>query len=283
MPAWQTDGNPDVHIGANSFLGTLADDPLRIRTRSNVNNADAMIITPAPDATTTGNVGIGTTAPQAKLDVRGAIRAGNSDIYFTRTDHNHTGIGNNADFAAIENAANYGALMILGRTVSTNPLRRVVKLWDFLEVNGDVTVTGDITLPGADCAEYFSVPESAQIDPGMALVVDQEDALLPCEKPYDRRVVGVVSGAGDLKPGILLDEKNSRHGRQPLSVVGKAYCKVDAQYAPIEVGDLLTTSPTLGHAMKAVDPSKAFGAVIGKALKPLREGTGLIPLIVALQ
>jgi hypothetical protein len=143
--------------------------------------------------------------------------------------------------------------------------------------------TGDIRLSGADCAEYFHVPESARIEPGMALVVDQEDTLLPCEKPYDRRVVGVVSGAGDLKPGILLDEKYSRHGRQPLSVVGKAYCKVDAQYAPIEVGDLLTTSPTLGHAMRAVDPAKAFGAVIGKALKPLREGTGLIPLIVALQ
>jgi len=283
MPTWQTDGNPDVHINANSFLGTIADDPLRIRTRSSVNNTDAVTITPAPDNTTTGNVGIGTATPQAKLDVRGAIRAGNSDLYFTRTDHDHTGIGNAAGFAAIENGANYDALMILGRTVSTNPLRRVVKLWDFLEVNGDVVVTGDITLPGADCAEYFSVHESAPIEPGMALVVDQEDALLPCEKPYDKRVVGVVSGAGDVKPGILLDEKHSRHGRQPLSMVGKAYCKVDARYAPIEVGDLLTTSPTLGHAMRAVDPSKAFGAVIGKALKPWREGTGLIPLIVALQ
>jgi len=283
MPTWQTDGNPDVHINANSFLGTIADDPLRIRTRSSVNNTDAVTITPAPDNTTTGNVGIGTATPQAKLDVRGAIRAGNSDLYFTRTDHDHTGIGNAAGFAAIENGANYDALMILGRTVSTNPLRRVVKLWDFLEVNGDVVVTGDITLPGADCAEFFSVHESAPIEPGMALVVDQEDALLPCEKPYDKRVVGVVSGAGDVKPGILLDEKHSRHGRQPLSMVGKAYCKVDARYAPIEVGDLLTTSPTLGHAMRAVDPSKAFGAVIGKALKPWREGTGLIPLIVALQ
>jgi hypothetical protein len=283
MPTWQTDGNPDVHINANSFLGTIAADPLRIRTRSSVNNTDAMTITPAPDAATTGNVGIGTATPQAKLDVRGAIRAGNSDIYFTRTDHDHTGIGNTSGFAAIENSANYDALMILGRTVSTDPLRRVVKLWDFLEVNGDVAVTGDITLSGADCAEYFSVNESARIEPGMALVVDQEDALQPCEKPYDKRVVGVVSGAGDLKPGILLDETYSRHGRQPLSMVGKAYCKVDARYAPIEVGDLLTTSPTLGHAMKAVDTSKAFGAVIGKALKPLREGTGLIPLIVALQ
>jgi hypothetical protein len=38
-----------------------------------------------------------------------------------------------------------------------------------------------------------------------------------------------------------------------------------------------------GFAMKANDPSKAFGAVIGKALRPLREGQGMIPILVALQ
>ena len=53
--------------------------------------------------------------------------------------------------------------------------------------------------------------------------------------------------------------------------------------APIEVGDLLTTSATPGHAMKATDPLKAFGAVIGKALRPLDSGQGLIPVLIALQ
>jgi hypothetical protein len=65
--------------------------------------------------------------------------------------------------------------------------------------------------------------------------------------------------------------------------MGKVYCKVDARYSPIEVGDLLTTSPTMGHAMKAEDPLKAFGSVIGKALRPLQEGLGLVPVLVALQ
>lgn len=65
--------------------------------------------------------------------------------------------------------------------------------------------------------------------------------------------------------------------------MGKAYCKVDARHSPIEIGDLLTTSPTRGHAMKAVDPLKAFGTVIGKALRPLAEGQNLIPVLVALQ
>jgi hypothetical protein len=45
----------------------------------------------------------------------------------------------------------------------------------------------------------------------------------------------------------------------------------------------LTTSPTPGHAMKAVDALKAFGAVIGKALKPLDRGVDMIPILVTLQ
>jgi hypothetical protein len=58
---------------------------------------------------------------------------------------------------------------------------------------------------------------------------------------------------------------------------------VDAQYGAIAVGDLLTTSPTPGHAMKATDQLQAFGAVIGKALRPLGEGQGLIPVLISLQ
>ena len=57
---------------------------------------------------------------------------------------------------------------------------------------------------------------------------------------------------------------------------------MDAQYGPIEVGDLLTTSPTPGHAMKATDASLAFGAILGKALGPWRDGSGLIPMLIAL-
>jgi hypothetical protein len=65
--------------------------------------------------------------------------------------------------------------------------------------------------------------------------------------------------------------------------MGKVFCKVDAQYGAIDIGDLLTTSPTPGHAMKTSDPLKAFGAVIGKALRPWSSGQGLIPILIALQ
>ncbi len=149
--------------------------------------------------------------------------------------------------------------------------------------DGNLTVTGDILLPGADCAEQFDIAEAERIEPGTVVVIDQEGALRPSQVAYDKKVAGVVSGAGEYKSGIVLDKRASQEGRAPVALVGKVYCKVDAQYAPIEVGDLLTTSATPGHAMKADDPFKVFGAVIGKALRPLREGQAMIPMLIALQ
>jgi hypothetical protein len=148
---------------------------------------------------------------------------------------------------------------------------------------GDVEVTGDIRLTNADCAEDFDIAQSVSAEPGMVMVLTNEGMLKPSDGAYDKRVAGVISGAGDYKPGILLDKHGGRLDRSPVALLGKVFCKVDASNAAIEVGDLLTTSPTLGHAMKVVDPFKAFGAVIGKALAPFEGGKGLIPILVALQ
>ena len=84
-----------------------------------------------------------------RLWTKGALYAGNSDIYFTKTDHTHSGIGNGEGFAAVENAAApYNALMILGRNMGTSSkVNRVVKLWDYLQVNGTLEVTGEINCP----------------------------------------------------------------------------------------------------------------------------------------
>jgi hypothetical protein len=149
--------------------------------------------------------------------------------------------------------------------------------------DGDVVVTGDVTLTGADFAEEFDVSGATDVEPGTVMVLDQEGALQPSQQAYDKRVAGVISGAGNYKPGIVLDKQQSSENRMPVALVGKVYCKVDAQYASVEVGDLLTTSLTPGHAMKADDPFKAFGSVIGKALRPLQTGQGLIPILIALQ
>jgi hypothetical protein len=148
---------------------------------------------------------------------------------------------------------------------------------------GDVEVTGDIRLKNADCAEDFDIACLEQVEPGTVMVIDSEGALRPSAQAYDKRVAGVVSGAGNYKPGLILDKQESSNNRMPIVLMGKVYCKVDASYGAIEVGDLLTTSNTLGYAMKADDPLRAFGSVLGKALQSMSEGQGLIPILVTLQ
>ncbi|HZV77205.1 MAG TPA: hypothetical protein VFF63_05575 [Candidatus Babeliales bacterium] len=150
-------------------------------------------------------------------------------------------------------------------------------------VTGNVSVGGDVVLTGSDCAERFDTAEAREIEPGTVVVISDDGTLRESSQAYDKRVAGVVSGAGSYKPAIVLDRHASDDSRASVGLVGKVYCKADAQYGAISVGDLLTTSPTTGHAMKAADPVRAFGAVIGKALAALDRDRGLVPILIALQ
>jgi hypothetical protein len=141
----------------------------------------------------------------------------------------------------------------------------------------------DIGLPGQDCAEEFEIASDFDVQPGTVMVLDESGTLRPSSRAYDRKVVGVVSGAGPYRPGLVLGRGRNSVAGLPRALAGKVFCQVDAQYGPVEVGDMLTTSPTAGYAMKASDPALAFGAVIGKALRRLDERCGLIPILVALQ
>jgi hypothetical protein len=142
----------------------------------------------------------------------------------------------------------------------------------------------DVIISGADCAEEFEVEGSGAVEPGTIMVLGKEEGTVKqSSHEYDKEIVGVVSGAGSYKPGLVLDKRLSNTKRVPIALVGKVFCKVDADYAPIKRGDLLTTSNTIGHAMKADNPSKAFGAIMGKALHSLTSGRGLVPMLVSLQ
>lgn len=148
---------------------------------------------------------------------------------------------------------------------------------------GNVHVSGDILLTNADCAEDFDIDTTSDAEPGTVMVLSEDGALKPSYQAYDKRVAGVISGAGNYKPGIIMDKQESNDGRMPIAMMGKVFCKVDANLMPIEVGDLLTTSTTPGYAMKVTDSSMALGTIIGKALRPLPAGQALIPILVALQ
>jgi len=149
-----------------------------------------------------------------------------------------------------------------------------------IHLNG---VTGDIELTGADCAEEFDVElGESSIEPGTVVTIG-DTGVSRSRFAYDKRVAGIVSGAGAYRPGIVLGKVRRKRERVPLALSGKAYCKVDATYAAVEKGDLLTTSDTPGFAMKAMDQSRCFGTVIGKALESLSSGQGCIPVLIALQ
>jgi hypothetical protein len=92
-----------------------------------------------------------------------------------------------------------------------------------------------------------------------------------------------VSGAGDYRPALVLDRRVASQSRCALALSGKVWVLADADHGPVEVGDLLTSSSTPGHAMRVGDASQALGTVIGKALDRLPHGRGLIRALVALQ
>ena len=66
----------------------------------------------------------------------------------------------------------------------------------------DIKIIGDIKLVNADCAEEFDVVEDEIIDPGTVLIIGNDGRLRPSEKPFDKRVAGVVSGGANYCPGL---------------------------------------------------------------------------------
>jgi hypothetical protein len=266
MP-WELTGNSGTNQNSN-FLGTTDRQPLAIRT----NALERMHITPD------GNVGIGIATPATQLHISGQIATG---VNFASAGAITFFPPDGFAWFHIDNGPAGGRPQ--GRLRISHGGKPGDHEIMSLDQNGNVTIPGDILLTGADCAEEFDIAEASEIEPGTVVVLDQEGALHQSQQAYDKRVAGVISGAGDYKPGLILDRRQSQDNRLPVALVGKVYCKIDAQYAPIEVGDLLTTSPTPGHAMKAEDPLKAFGAVMGKALRSLKTGQGMIPILIALQ
>ncbi len=136
---------------------------------------------------------------------------------------------------------------------------------------------------GLDYAEGFDVSDESQIAPGTALVIDAENAgqLAISTAPYDRKVAGIVAGANGLGSAVRLGAGQYDFD---VALAGRVYCNVDASYGAIQPGDLLTTSPTPGHAMKVTDRERAQGAILGKAMQPLKQGEkGQILVLVTLQ
>jgi len=232
---------------------------------------------------TAGSVGIGTTAPTEKLDVEGLINSwGLKFPDGTIQETAPTGDGHSLDahdgyprdVIYVDNLGRVGVgttnpdqdakLDVIGRTRTTE-----------LEITG-----------GADLAEPFAFIDDTNIAPGMVASIDpmRPGMLRVSNDAYDRTVVGVISGAGGIKPGLLMGQEGSvASGHHPVALTGRVYALADASNGTIAPGDLLTTSNRAGHVMKVTDHPRAIGAILGKAMTGLDHGQGMVLMVVALQ
>jgi hypothetical protein len=139
---------------------------------------------------------------------------------------------------------------------------------------------------GSDLSEKFEI-QGESLEPGMIVSIDPKNPgqLTLSTLVHDKKVAGIVSGAGGVKPGMLMGQHGSvADGKHPVALTGRVYCWVDADAnGAIEPGDMLTTSATPGHGMKVTDHARATGAIVGKAMTALEKGKGLVLVLVNLQ
>jgi hypothetical protein len=177
--------------------------------------------------------------------------------------------------AAIQAVGNWGTNLIEAQEVygaSTDMRFRVDRA-------GNVYTDGSYMTGGADMAELL--PAVAGLEPGDVLAIGLDGDLVRSSAPYQTAVAGVYS----TKPGIVGGaggaEGSLAEGQAPLAILGVVPTKVSAENGAIAPGDLLTTSATPGHAMRA-GSTAPMGTILGKALEPLAQGTGVIRVLVTL-
>lgn len=257
-----------------------------------------------------GDVGIGTTGPAFRLDIAaGGLRL--------RDDNTNAGLrlddasGKRSIIMKPNSNANAGEILLFedggDSTISIRGsdaagqsgeilFRKPGVAGTTLEIDGDYGGTSRSRIivdelqikGGADFAEYFDVNETGlAAEPGMLVSIDAENAgsLVVSKKAYDKKVAGVISGANGIKAGMMMGHQGTiADGKHPVAISGRVYVKADATGAAIHPGDLLTTSDMPGFAMKAANPRKATGAIIGKAMTSLQAGqTGHVLVLLSIQ
>lgn len=245
-----------------------------------------------------GNVGIGTTNPRTDMEILGTtglrVTTGQHSNVFGDFKHAYSGgliinanagggwadmsfqtDGNTRMF--IESSGNVG----IG-TTGNPPERLTVRgniLVQSVSTGASVAEIGE----GLDYAEGFNVTEDTDIQAGTVLVIDSDNPgkLTVSRSAYDSKVAGIVAGAKGLGSGVRLGVGQFDYD---VALAGRVYCNVDATKEAVQAGDLLTTSATPGHAMKATDYDRSRGAILGKAMQKLDQGQkGQILVLVTLQ
>lgn len=237
-------------------------------------------------------VGVGLGDPEVRLDVSDAVRVQGRN--YSAASYPTTGEGMEIVYRPSDDT---GLIQVFNRDTNAwgklylgngNVGIGTINPDEKLHVVGTVKCEVLELTGGSDLAEPFDVAadEAAPVAPGMVVTIDPEHpgSLKIADRPYDHGVAGIVSGANAIRAGVLMSQAGTpADGEHPIALSGRVYCRVDAAYGAIAPGDLLTSSPTPGHAMKVADFGRAQGAVLGKAMGSLDRGRGLVLVLVALQ
>ncbi|MBL9001470.1 MAG: hypothetical protein JNK25_10070 [Phycisphaerae bacterium] len=231
------------------------------------------------------------------VGVRATTDTGSIALYGERTANGNKGwFGGFGEGGWAESATGNGMVCLSGSAAAAAVYCRNDGGGLAINADGEVKVRVLTIVGGSDLAEPFDVADSPVRDhhaatapvPGMVVCIDPENPgkLILSSEAYDAKVAGIISGANGLSPGMVMKAEGVEHahGEHAVAMTGRVWCFVDASREAIRPGDRLTTSPTPGHAMKAADPTRADGAVIGKAMTPLAAGEkGLVLVLVNLQ
>ncbi len=190
-------------------------------------------------------------------------------------------------------------IKIRAKDVSTNiggeillygdSLRKTVEIdGNWSGTNRGRVITDELQIVGgSDLAENFDVRADDALKPGLLVSIDpaHPGELALTQRAYDVAVAGVISGANGVHTGFFMGQRGTdvADGHWPVALAGRVYVLADADLGAIEPGDLLTSAPTPGHAMKVRNRRKAQGAVIGKAMTGLAEGKGHVLVLISLQ
>jgi len=152
------------------------------------------------------------------------------------------------------------------------------------DVRADGTYYGQSFETGsADVAEW--VPVSEPVEPGDVLELDPDN---PSQYRKARgRCSQLIAGVVSTEPGFVLGTNPSTLGLEHwtsdsalLALIGIVPVKVTDEGGPIQPGDLLVTSSTPGHAMRWDPDDGSPCNLVGKALEPLTEETGIILVLL---
>ncbi len=144
--------------------------------------------------------------------------------------------------------------------------------------NGQIYGTQLVIQWAADLAEVIPVSQGNP-KPGDVVEIDPDEAenYRLAATANSTRVAGVIS----TEPGMTLGATEDPNQPQ-LALAGRVPVKVCDEGGPIRPGDLLASSSSPGHAMRAPD-NPAPGTIIGKSLGFHESGTGLIKMHVMLR